>query len=372
MMSTHIYQSNNTLSDDDDDKSEPKISQFTSQVSFSRSSDYYNQRDELDDERHRERLFQYNMYSFLYKQLKKVMVRKFFRNRSLKNYSSKNSASSSSSISSKSKHVIFADSLGMDLELIHTIQIANTQNFNLDEDCLIEFRKVTLTKQSFFSSYSEFDINLSGEKLLNSIHVRSKDLNLTLNQKTLIPRFTLSPDINYTKLVTNGICLNSVEIYNQSSIRGIILTLTKPESNTKNEYIENRKEIKKKDERSLIRQSSLRISKRLSKLFKLKPQGSSTAMVNSAKKLDLVYVIWSTDDWKSWKYHAAIQKNCKSHSKSGIIKTHEFFIQNLDLILDIDQTLQLIICHQIDMVVYKDMMDSSEEVCYNFKCAYKI
>jgi hypothetical protein len=363
--------------DDDDERSSLAVPQFTSQVSFSRSSDYYNQRDELEEERSsRERLFQFNIYSFLHKQLKRAMVGKLFRKKVKNNYYNSASKSSSSSIgSSKSKHVIFADSLGLDLELIHTIQLANTQNLNrLDsEDCLVEFRKVTLTKQTttfFSSSYSEFDtINESDmNTFFGSIHMRSQ--NMTLNQKTLIPRFVLSPDVNYKKLIANGICLNSVEVFNQASIRGIILTLNKPESTTTSS-------IELQDAPTIVRRhSSLRLLKRFSKLFKFNAtEMSSSASVtpNPASKLDLVYVIWSMNDWKSWKYHAAIQKNCKAtHSNSGIIKTHEFFIQNLDHILDIDNTLQLIICHQVDTVVFKDMMDPGAEACYNFKCAYQI
>jgi len=36
---------------------------------------------------------------------------------------------------------------------------------------------------------------------------------------------------------------------------------------------------------------------------------------------------------------------------------------------EIGQTLQLIICHQIDLVVYKD---TNNEECYKFECAIKV
>ena len=102
---------------------------------------------------------------------------------------------------------------------------------------------------------------------------------------------------------------------------------------------------------------------------------SNKQAVNSSKKkqpmsLDIVYIIWTVDEWKSWKYQAAIKNNCRTlRPNKGIIKTYEFFLQNLDTKLKVGQTLELIICHQIDSVVYKD---TNNETCYKFEFAVKI
>jgi hypothetical protein len=94
----------------------------------------------------------------------------------------------------KSKRVMFADKLGMDLELVHTIKINNQPNANVNE-----FDKI-LTKQSFFNSYSQNNDNedQSSYKSFNNVII-------TQNDKVLIPKFVLCPDHNYEKLIKNGI-----------------------------------------------------------------------------------------------------------------------------------------------------------------------
>lgn len=109
----------------------------------------------------------------------------------------------------RNKHVMFADSLGLDLELIHTIQINNQASDQLDK---------LITKQTFVNSYNANNNN----------HSHNKNSQRSINSdKLIVPKCVLSPDRNYEKLIKNGICLNSIEIYNQSSVRGVILTLTK-------------------------------------------------------------------------------------------------------------------------------------------------
>lgn len=105
------------------------------------------------------------------------------------------------------------------------------------------------------------------------------------------------------------------------------------------------------------------------KLVGFSPRKSSIRSKKSTN-LDIVYIIWSVDDWTTWKYQAAIKNNCRTlRPNKGIIKTYEFFLQNLDLKLEVGQTLQLIICHQTDLVVYKD---TNNEECYKFECAIKV
>lgn len=109
----------------------------------------------------------------------------------------------------RNKHVMFADSLGLDLELIHTIRLQQSGNAPPSKDELI-------TRQSFLRSYG----SVSTKANAVSMHHGS-------SETLIIPKFALSPDRNYEKLIKNRICLNSVEFYDQSSIRGVILTLTK-------------------------------------------------------------------------------------------------------------------------------------------------
>ena len=156
--------------------------------------------------------------------------------------------------------------------------------------------------------------------------------------------------------------MNSIEIYNQSSIRGIVLTLAKSIENASKEHqLEISQEANNSSDKS-SNKNRLHLKSFIKNFLKLK---EDKLILN----LDLVYIIWSLDQWKTWKYQAAIQKNCKSTQNNGIVKTHEFFIQNLDNYLHINQRLSLIVCHQIDLVVYKD---TNNELCYNFDCAIKI
>ena len=99
----------------------------------------------------------------------------------------------------KSKRVIFADKLGMDLELIHTIKINNQAHRNENE------LNQLLTKQSFFNSYSQNNENddSSNYKSFNNVIIKQND-------KVLIPKFILCPDNNYEKLIKNGNFLNYV------------------------------------------------------------------------------------------------------------------------------------------------------------------
>lgn len=263
----------------------------------------------------------------------------------------------------KNKHVMFADSLGLDLELIHTIQINNNPSNTADE-----LGKL-ITKQSFFNSYNKFNATINNNLIFQS--------SSTNTDKLIIPKFALSPDKNYEKLIKNGICLNSIEIYDQSSIRGVILTLTKPKvfqsashstsvtssSSSMNSSNSNSNEKTRILEEFLANNNNNSPGNN-SKMPKFKNK------LSNMSNLDIVYIIWSVDEWENWKYQAAIKNNCRTlPPNKGIIKTYEFFLQNLDLKLQIGQTLQLIICHQIDLVVFKD---TNNEDCYRFECAIKI
>jgi hypothetical protein len=343
-----------------------------------------------------------DIYTLLVDKLKKKNISKLFNIFQLSNNNKKSKSSNN-----KSKHVMFVDSLGMDLDIVHTIQVSNkaqnttttatTNNNNLSEpakksqNCIFEFHRVCISKQPIYSSQYNFKDSIESFSLIPNLSMSSglsknSEILCRLNEKLLIPKFVLNPDQNYEKLIQENICLNHVEIFDQCSIRGVIFTLTKQSVN--NNYFQSKEiDFTRNDENSSIgnnlRRNRNRLSKRFSKLFSFSNpmenlinsnMNSSNHESNSVRiqntRLDLVYVIWTVDKWKSWKYQAAIQKNCKENLSNGsIIKTHEFFIQNLDYILEIDQTLELIVCHQIDMIVYKD---TNEELCYKFKCAYKI
>ena len=187
--------------------------------------------------------------------------------------------------STTDKRVTFVDSLGMDLTLEHNIYSIQ----NLDQQTLPKYLTTTI-----------------------------------------VPKFKLESRCIYDNLIKNKICLSSVEIYNQISIRGIILTL----SNKTTDKIE-------KNNMSMIIHNYLK-SFNLIKYKKI-----------DLNKLDLVYIIYSTDGWKTWKYQATLQKQNKTNNSNGnIIKSHEFFIQNIDKLTSTN--LQLIVCHQIKSTVYHD------------------
>ncbi|CAF0750200.1 unnamed protein product [Brachionus calyciflorus] len=203
------------------------------------------------------------------------------------------------------KHVMFADSLGLDLELIHEIKINSIEN-------------------------------------LQQSYAKSKR---SSTDKILIQNFRLNPDVNYKKLVENGICLNSIEIFNQTSIRGIILTLNE---------IDNYEQIKPKKN-----------------FFNILFKNKRDEIIVREKELDVVYVIWSVDNWKTWKYQSTLQKNSKllKSSNNTQIKTHEFFIHGINDLIDISEQFQFIICHQIGMEVLRD---TNFEQCFSFKCAIQL
>ena len=81
-------------------------------------------------------------------------------------------------------------------------------------------------------------------------------------------------------------------------------------------------------------------------------------------KLDLVYIIWSIDEWKTWKSQVAIQKACITGKEENVLKMHEFFLQNIDKVLISGQTLQIVVCHQVDDMIF---YDTNNENCYSYE-----
>lgn len=192
------------------------------------------------------------------------------------------------------KHVTFLDSLGMDLTMEHKINSVQTND------------NQTITKYNH----------------------------------SIVPKFNLNNSSIYRNLLKNKICLSSVEIYNQVSIRGIILTLGKTCDKFLHKTTSNFTQIDN-----------------CFKHFKFKNNKRKLILNN----LDLVYIIYSTDGWRTWKYQATLQKSCKSNNSSeNIIKSHEFFIQNIDRLT---LQLQLIVCHQINSDVFHD---DNNNLGYNF------
>lgn len=200
---------------------------------------------------------------------------------------------------STDKRVTFVDSLGMDLTLEHNIYSIQ----QLDQ----------------FTNYSKCFTT------------------------RIVPKFKLENKRIYDNLIKNKICLSSVEIYNQISIRGIILTLS---NKTYDKPV-----------------SSIKMNKHINNYLKLFNLVKSNYKKVELSKLDLVYIIYSTDGWKTWKYQATLPKTCKSNNSNGnVIKSHEFFIQNIDRLTS--TCLQLLVCHQINSTVYHD---DNNNMGFNFE-----
>lgn len=88
-------------------------------------------------------------------------------------------------------------------------------------------------------------------------------------------------------------------------------------------------------------------------------------VIKPNQKLDLVYIIWSVDEWLTFQSQVARQKACKMDSTgTNLIKTHEFFLQNVDMLFDRQQMLQLVVCHQIDETIF---YDTNNENCFCFE-----
>ncbi len=199
-------------------------------------------------------------------------------------------------------HVIFVDTIGMELKTEHKI----TTKYEEDED----------------------------EEIIKNN-----------NEISIIPKFNICNTLD--KLIKNKVCLNSVEIKNESmSMRGTVLTLNEINSN---ESIETNNKTKKR-----INYFNKKRDKKLN--------------------LDLVYVIYTTDKWKTWKFMNTLQKSCKINDSNKLIRTHEFFIQNIinNNNNDNDENilqLQLIVCYQIDSHVYQD---DNQKLGFNFDLATKV
>jgi hypothetical protein len=240
-------------------------------------------------------------------------------------------------VRAKKKSVSFADTAGLDLELIHIISKVNR-----------------------IFIYTKDDLEESSGKAKHE----QKQLAIAMNKKVLVPEFILNPEDSYERLARTGLCLDSIEIYNHSFIRGVIFTMPP---------LTNRSRSNSLQESQITTDSSLQefaktkkknlLTKGISKLFKLSNNYSSS---------DLVYVIWSINGWKSWEFNVAVrQKKLENQGKQDVpVWTHEFFIRNLENLLEVGQHLQLIICNK------SDLMKMNADICenkmsYSFKCGYR-
>lgn len=94
---------------------------------------------------------------------------------------------------SKSKQVMFIDQFGMELELIHTIQVNRNSTYSYEDNLENQIRSQPI-------------INY---KTINNVEP-AQDFPFKL-----IPKFKLFS--NEVKLQKNGITLNSIEVYNDVS-----------------------------------------------------------------------------------------------------------------------------------------------------------
>jgi hypothetical protein len=246
----------------------------------------------------------------------------------------------------KKKSVSFADSRGLDLELIHIISKANRIFIYTKENEPSQVRK----QPPFADKKNE----------------------LIMTQKVLVPEFILNPEDQYERLGRTGICLDSIEIYNHAFIRGVVFTMPPVGNNishnsghqrTRSNSLEESETSRAEIAGGLKKRSLL--SKGLAKLLKL-----STGYSGSD---DMVYVIWSVNGWQSWEcIEATRQKRLESADKDDLpVRMHEFFIYKLSSLLDVGQKLQMIICNRSDL----NRMDEDvheKKMSYSFKCGYKI
>jgi hypothetical protein len=187
-----------------------------------------------------------------------------------------------------------------------------------------------------------------------------------------------------------GVCLHSIEIYNLTCIRGIVLTINNRSQNTHLIDDNNGREracggqqaVRASLSTIMNKLNKLANSSVLSKIAKKKRRTITTEQQQRTHRLDLVYVIWSVDDWRSWSCQAAMQKSIararltadsfgqSNHSGStAVIRTHEFFLPNMDTRMNVGQSMQMIVCHQVDTIVY---YDTNKDTCFDFVCASRI
>lgn len=102
---------------------------------------------------------------------------------------------------SKSKHVMFIDQLSSNwsLELIHTIQVNNRYSITDDP------RDKIVTSQSIIN----YKPSVNNDRI-----------------SKIVPKFKLLLSSNEVNLIKNGICLNSVEIYNHVSLHLILMIMS--------------------------------------------------------------------------------------------------------------------------------------------------
>ena len=134
------------------------------------------------------------------------------------------------------------------------------------------------------------------------------------------------------------------------------MTLNKPADFA--DFSKKKEDIPKKIA-SEIAKPKIGIFEHIKNMFSLEKEAPKSNM-----KLDIVYIIWSVDDWKTFQSQVGRQKACRSRAEDNVIRTHEFFLQNVDKIFKKGQLLQLVVCHQIDENIY---YDSNNENCYSFE-----
>lgn len=233
------------------------------------------------------------------------------------------------------KSVKFADDVGLNLAEVHEI---------LEQDNI-------------------FFLNTSNNKLKSNGSVRRSSQVGRL--KVIQPLFRLTPEDNDEKLATNGICLESLKIYNHSTIQGLILTMpvaVPASSNSRSNSLvgANGDEIdlgleKKKNGKAAL-------FKGFSKLLKM-----------STSVKDAVSVVWTVDEWKTWRCEAAkALKNAANVTpfEDELVAAHEFVIGDLEAVLEAGQKLQLVVCHKADGKSGGGHVAAESQVCYEFKCEF--
>ena len=161
-------------------------------------------------------------------------------------FGSSNSNSSSDSSKSVGKHVMFSDTIGMQLELVHTLNEYSHHHHHHYNMSMLANRNSSIRSNHTDKDGGGNALSWCEKTPSPTQEAKSKETKWTqqmeaavvpiqrrqrFGQKTMLRRFNLTADANYNKLVTHSICLNSVDIYNRSCIRGTILTLTKPTAN---------------------------------------------------------------------------------------------------------------------------------------------
>lgn len=189
-----------------------------------------------------------------------------------------------------------------------------------------------------------------------------------VNSKVLIQQFEAIDELKaFEKFDKDKVCLHSIEAFQNGTIKGRIYTKIQPpminyvdRNQRKPEKNSGNSKLKKLDGGifNFFKRKNKKIDKTIHIDIPKEPE------ITNDEPVEVVYVIWSIDKWKTWKTQEAYLIE-----QSGNHRVYVFSIENIFDIVKAGDLIQLAACHQVGNDV-KD--DTNDKKFYCFQCAEKL